>query len=65
MLFRLVLESHVVECSIESFMHKVNRPVDWREIFMKQSVGKCKKITSVIFVNNYDRFVLFWIRIIK
>ena len=26
------------------------RPVDWREIFVKQSVGKCKQITSRIFV---------------
>ena len=33
--FRFILESHMVECTMGS-------PVDWREIFMKQSVGKCK-----------------------
>ena len=31
------MESQVVECSMGS-------PVDWKEIYMKQSVVKCKQI---------------------
>ena len=29
-------------------------PVEWREISTKQSVGKCNKLTSRIFVYNFD-----------
>ena len=43
-----ILESQVVldgELLYTKILEEAIRPVDWREISMKQSVGKCKQIS--------------------
>ena len=44
--FICILESQVVELLNGDLLYTkiLQCPVNWREIFMKQSVGKCKQI---------------------
>ena len=47
-----LLYTKILEVNLFAFAYRllhedfspINGPVDWREIFMKQSVGKCKQI---------------------
>ena len=57
--------NHMVECSMERFMHKDYRRIwfysdDWREIFLQQSVY-AEKFTSVIFVNFSNCDTLYYL----
>ena len=38
------LYTKILEVNLFAFACRRGDPVDWREIFMKQSVGKCKQI---------------------